>query len=102
MSASASFRLIPKDHELGWTPYAWLIYLSVFFIQPVVLRSSIWVWLIDLAGASLFIASYFRGHWLDGRRIVPIIVLQIALGIVFSPINAGAYVFFTYASSFSA
>ena len=102
MSASGSFRLIPKDHELGWTPYAWLIYLSVFFIQPIVLRPSITIWLIDIAGAVLFIATYFRGHWLDGRRIVPIILLQIALGLGFSPINTGAYVFFTYASSFTA
>lgn len=29
-------RLFPPDHELGWTPLAWLVYLSLFIVYPLV------------------------------------------------------------------
>ena len=29
-------RLLPPNDDLGWTPYAWLIYFPVFFIQPAI------------------------------------------------------------------
>ena len=28
-------RLIPKDIALGWTPYAWLVYLVFFWFGPI-------------------------------------------------------------------
>jgi hypothetical protein len=30
-----SFRLIPADREVGWTPYVFLLYLAFIFIQPI-------------------------------------------------------------------
>ena len=92
-------RLLPKDHALGWTPYAWLIYLPVLFVQPVLRPTSPLVWAFHVAGALVFIGSYFRAHWVSGRQLRSHVVLETALGIAFSPINTGAYVFFTYAAS---
>jgi two-component system sensor histidine kinase DesK len=102
MSASARRRLLPHDHDLGWTPYAWLVYLPVFFIQPVVQRTSLAGWSVDVAGAAILLVTYFRGHWVGGRALVPIILVQVALGVGFTPVNTGAYIFFTYAASFAA
>ena len=30
-----TMQLIPKDTDLGWTPYAWLIYLMIFWFGPI-------------------------------------------------------------------
>jgi two-component system sensor histidine kinase DesK len=102
MSASAKLRLLPPDSDLGWTPYAWLIYLPIVFIQPAMQRSPVGVWAADVAGALVFLVTYFRGHWVCGRALERTIVLQVALGMLFTPFNTGAYVFFTYAASFAA
>ena len=102
MSASAKPRLLPPGSELGWTPYAWLIYLPIVFIQPAVQRAPAGVWAVDVAGALVFLVAYFRGHWVSGRALERIIVLQVALGLMFTPFNTGAYVYFTYAASFTA
>ncbi len=93
-------RLLPPDDVLGWTPYAWLICLPIIFVQPW-LERSVWQWLICIAAAILFLATYFRGYWVRGRRLIPIIVIQLLLGAALSPINVGAYVFFIYAASFA-
>lgn len=97
----AKFRLLPPNAYLAWTPYAWLIYLSAFFVQPAMEQSTT-RWLLAALGTVIFLASYFRGHWLHGRALLPIIGVQVALGIVFMPINFGAFVMFVFAASFAA
>lgn len=95
-------RLLPPNDYLGWTPYAWLIYLPVFFIQPVVEGPSLVRWSLCIAGTLVFLVTYFRGYWVRDRRLVAIIVIHVALALSFTPINTGAYVFFIYAASFAA
>lgn len=97
----ARFRLLPRNSYLAWTPYAWLIYLSAFFVQPAT-EPSATGWLLTGLGTVAFLASYFRGHWLRGRALLPIIAVQVALGIAFIPINSGAFVLFVFAASFAA
>jgi two-component system sensor histidine kinase DesK len=94
-------RLLPPNDALGWTPYAWLIYFPVFFIQPAIDRT-LGRWGLCAAATGLFVVTYFRGHWLRDRRLIPIIVTQAGLAIAFTPINAGAYVLFVYSASFAA
>jgi two-component system sensor histidine kinase DesK len=102
MSPSSSFRLLPEDHDLGWTPYAWLIYLPVVFVEPVLHGASAVRWLVHAAVVLVFLASYFGAHWVRGRALLPFVLVQCALGVAFSPINTGAYVFFIYAAAFAA
>ena len=94
-------RLLPPDSPTGWTPYAWLIYLPTFFVQPAIDGASAAEWALCAAGTLVFLVSYFRGYWVRGRDLIPIIIVQAALAWAFTPSNTGAYVFFVYAASFA-
>jgi two-component system sensor histidine kinase DesK len=92
-------RLLPESSPLGWTPYAWLVYLT-FFIVYAVWTNSPRAWLIDGPALALFLALYFRGFWLHGRALLPIIFGIVAIGIVTAPRNPGASCFFIFAAGF--
>src|SRR6185437_3252448 len=102
MSASNRLRLLPRGHALGWTPYAWLAYLPLFFVQPTLEHASPVRWAACIVGASVLVASYFRAHWVSGRELRAHVVVQAALGVAFSPINLGGYVLFTFAATAAA
>ncbi|HEY4304436.1 MAG TPA: histidine kinase [Gemmatimonadaceae bacterium] len=102
MSDSGRLRFLPRGHALGWTPYAWLAYLPLFFVQPALEHASTLRWAAHVVAAAVLIASYFRAHWVSGRELRAHVVLQGALGAAFSPINLGAYVFFTFAATAAA
>lgn len=93
-------RLLPKDPEIGWTPYAWLIYLVSFLISPAFKRASALEWALTVAGAVVFLALYFRGFWYWDRRILWCAAGILLLGVLFSPFNWGASSFFIYAAAF--
>jgi two-component system sensor histidine kinase DesK len=95
-------QLFPKDPELGWTPYAWLIYLVPFLITPLPKRASALEWALTLAGGVVFLALYFRGYWYRDRRILWCAGGILLLGVLFSPFNWGACAFFIYAAAFVA
>ncbi len=93
-------RLLPKDGQHGWIPYAWLIYLVIYFIVPFSQDFS-WVsWTATLLGGFVFLALYFRGYWVDGRPLLAIVAAITLLGVLFSPTNWGATTFFIYAAAF--
>lgn len=100
------FPLLPANTTLGWTPYAWLIYLPTFLIEPIARtqagRAHPLYWAVTIGGLALFLLTYFRGYWVRGVRLVPIVAVQTALGLAFAPYNPGATVFFVYAASFAA
>jgi two-component system sensor histidine kinase DesK len=103
MSPSARRRrLLPPDSELGWTPYAWLVFLSAFYVQPALAGASVARWALYGAAGAVFVGGYFAGHWMRGRGVLWIVGLDVALAIAFCAINPGAYVFFTFAASFAA
>lgn len=98
--------LLPADAYLGWTPYAWLLYLPIFLIGPFVqVRTGAMTAGYATAtalGVVVFLVSYFRGFWAGGRELVLIMAVQTLLGVAFAPVNTGAAVFFVYAASFAA
>ena len=99
------FRLLPADGGLGWTPFAWLIYLSALAFEPIAVtragRPSLWLWVLTLAGIAAFLPAYFHGYWVRGVRLMRVIAYIASLGLVLSPVNTGACVFFVYACSFA-
>jgi two-component system sensor histidine kinase DesK len=96
-------RLLPKNKDIGWTPYAWLIYLaSVPFYGYASGERSPAFWALTIVGMVVLLGLYFRGYWLKGRKLLWIIAGITLLGIIYSPTNAGASVYFIYAAAFAA
>jgi two-component system sensor histidine kinase DesK len=92
-------RLLPESSPLGWTPFAWLVYLTFFFVYAV------WTneprhWLIDGPALVLFLVLYFRGFWLQGRPLLAVIFGILAIGLMTAPRNPGASCFFIFAAGF--
>ena len=91
-------RLIPKADELGWTPYAWLVYLGIFWFACLVDEPTPTDWFLAALGTALFLPLYFWGYWLPGRKALVAVAGITLLGILFAPINWGSSVFFVYAA----
>lgn len=98
-------RLFPDDLPIPrWLPFSWLVYLSIFVVYMILSRSMhspAW-WTLNTLALVAFLALYFRGFWLDGRRMIPILLGITAIGVAFIPWNPGASVFFVYAAGFAA
>lgn len=93
------FPLLPPGE--GWLPYVWLVYVPPLFVTPA-LSGSAWQWAATAVGVAVFLVAYFRGYWLSGPRVLPMIALQCALAIAFAPWSQAAPTFFIYAASFAA
>jgi len=91
-------RLIPKADELGWTPYAWLVYMGIFWFACLVDEPTPTDWFLTALGTALFLPLYFWGYWLPGRKALVAVAGITLLGILFAPINWGSSVFFVYAA----
>jgi len=91
-------RLLPHDKDLAWTPYAWLIYIVPFLLTP--LYASRYAnpagWALHISFTLLFLALYFRSHWVRGRELVLVAVATVALGVALWPMSYGAGAFFVY------
>jgi two-component system sensor histidine kinase DesK len=94
-------RLLPKDEPLGWTPYAWTIYVSFFLIGPLIAHVGLRMWALTLLTLVVFLALYFRGWWVNGRELALIVTAMTLLGAVWMPINPGGGAFFIYAAAFA-
>src|SRR3569832_1091510 len=96
-------RLIPKDAELGWTPYAWTVYVLFFTISPALARNATPIDRVTSIGGTIAVlVLYFRGYWLRGAAILPVIGVLTRIGAVILPMNSASGVAFIYAASFAA
>jgi len=93
------FQLLPKGHALGWTPFGWLLFLPLFFVAPALGPTSAARWTAYGVATGLFLTSYFRSYWVTGAELRLHVFLQMALGMAFSPINAGSYILFVFATA---
>lgn len=93
-------RLLPHDTDLGWTPYAWLIYIVPFAITPLIETryATLGGWSLFLGATALFLVLYFRSYWARGRELVLVAIATAALGVVFWPYTFGAGALFIYAA----
>jgi two-component system sensor histidine kinase DesK len=96
-------RLLPKNKDVGWTPYAWLVYLaSVPFFGYASGQTSARFWAPTIIGMVVFLVLYFLGYWTKGKKLLWIIAAITLLGMVSAPTNPGASVYFIYAAAFVA
>jgi two-component system sensor histidine kinase DesK len=101
LTSEISMRLLPKDRDVGWLPYLWLIYLAMALAFTPWGQQSGMASLVTLACTLVFLPAYFRGYWVRGRQLKWIIALITLLGMVLAPLNPGAAVFFVYAAAFA-
>jgi two-component system sensor histidine kinase DesK len=95
-------RLLPKDKDVGWIPFVWLVYILEVPLVAFFSKTSALAWTLDLLGMAVLVILYFRGYWAKGRRELLWIIAGIALlGVLFSPSNPGACVYFVYAAAFA-
>jgi len=94
-------RLIPHDSDLGWTPFAWLIYIVPFVTTPLlsVRQNNARGWLTYSIATLVFLVLYFRSYWVRGRELVLVCAATVAMGIAFLPISYGAGAFFIYGAA---
>jgi two-component system, NarL family, sensor histidine kinase DesK len=94
-------RLLPKNAELGWTPYAWLLYTVPFLVA--LFRSTLEPWLLAayLAAYAAFLVLYFAGYWVRGTRLVLVIAGMSLIGVILSytPFRFYGATFFIYAAA---
>lgn len=93
-------RLLPSDSPAGWTPYAWLIYLSFYVVWAAFRCETAWDWIVNGAGLLAFLALYFRAFWVDGARMIALAFAIVGLGVLMIPLNPGANAFFIYGAAF--
>jgi two-component system sensor histidine kinase DesK len=93
-------RILPHDKELGWTPFAWLIYIVPFALTP--LMSSRFAtplgWTLYATATLVFLVLYFRSFWVRGRELVLVSAATTLLAICFWPVSLGAGALFIYAA----
>ena len=94
------FRLLPQQSHLGWTPYAWLIYLSFYVVWAFFNSRTALDWAINTAGLLAFLAIYFNAFWVAGGRLVAMAFTIVGLGVLLIPFNPGANAFFIYGAAF--
>lgn len=96
------FRLLPDDPKLAWTPFAYLVYLAFFLVQPVFAPQAPWERPATAAALAVFLPLYFWGYWLHGLRVLLPIAGIVTIGMVCAPWNVGASTFFIYSGAFAA
>ncbi len=94
-------RLIPHDNDLGWTPFAWLIYVVPFVTTPLYAKrfATPGGWAMFIAATLVFLVLYFRGYWVRGRELILVSAAMVSLGLAFWPIAYGAGAFFIYGAA---
>lgn len=93
------FRLVPRDPQLGWTPYAWLVYAVPFVLYPFLRGVPAHEWVANGVGLALFLVLYFRSFWVEDLRVLACAAGLAGLGAVLTPINPFASTFFVYAAA---
>lgn len=92
--------LLPHDRDLGWTPWAWTVYIIPFALTPFYMSryaSPLGGLLISVT-TLLFLALYLRSYWARGRELWIITAATLFLGIAFWPSSPAAGAFFIYAA----
>ena len=93
------WRDVMADKDHGWSFLLWIIYLGFFFIDPALSHHPLRLWLLDAAGALVFLFLYLGLFFIE--RPYPLLHIggMVVLGLLFAPINSGACTFFIFAAA---
>ena len=94
-------KLIPHDTDLGWTPWAWTVYIIPYALTPLYLEkyANAGGWLFFGGTTLAFLAMYFRSFWVRGRELYLLSAAMVAMGVALWPMTHAAGAFFIYAGA---
>jgi len=93
-------RLLPKNRDHGLAPFAWLIFLAFFYVQPIAEHASWRSLLLTNAELVLFLALYFGIFWVRPPLTYLLLLGMAAMGLGLGTTNTGASVFIIFTASF--
>jgi two-component system sensor histidine kinase DesK len=93
-------RLLPKNREHGLAPFAWLIFLVFFYIQPIADHASWRSLMMTNAEVLLFLILYFGIFWVKAPLKYVLLLCMAAMGLGLAAVNTGSSVFIIYTASF--
>lgn len=95
--------LLPKNRDHGWAPYAWLVFLSFVFFQPLFdPHTTGRDWLIAISATTVFLALYFALFRVCKPWNYLLLACMAAMGLGLGHINQGASVFIIFTATFLA
>lgn len=89
-----------EQRDLGWAPFAWLIYLVFYFVPLVTGKptTSEVVW--SVVAVAVFLPLYFEAFRSRGTRALALAWTVHGIGLAIVPINPAGACFFIYAAAF--
>ena len=92
--------LVPTNRDHGWAPYAWLVFLVFFYLQPVLDHPTWRSLLLTNVEVALFLCLYFSIFWLRPPFNYVVLVCMAAMGLGFAKSNQGSSVFIIFTAAF--
>lgn len=94
-------KLIPNDSNLGWTPWAWTVYIVPFALTPLYRDryANAGGWLLFGGLTAVFLVMYFRSYWARGVELYLLAAAMVVMGISLWPVTHAAGAFFIYAAA---
>lgn len=86
--------------DIGWMPYAWLIYLLFFFVPLFAGRPTTRQVVASIAAVVVFLPLYFAAFRSGGRRLLIIAWAVHGIASAITPINPAGICFYIYAAAF--
>ncbi|HXF12693.1 MAG TPA: hypothetical protein VN517_06035, partial [Terriglobales bacterium] len=93
-------RLLPKNRDHGSAPFAWLIFLVFFYIQPIAEHAPLRSLLVTSAEVGFFLVLYFGIFWVRPPFNYALLVGMAVMGLGLGPSNTGASVFIIFTAAF--
>ncbi len=92
--------LLPRQDELQYGPYIWLLYLFIFFVSLSQYHPVENSFIYATIGTIAFLALYFNGYWAGAKKVRWNILGILVVGTLMTILTPGASVFFVYAGAF--
>lgn len=93
-------QIIPRNREHGWAPYAWLIFLAFFYIQPITDHPSWRSLLTANAEVAFFLTLYFGIFWVRRPWNIVLLICMAIMGLSLANRNPGSSVFMIFTAAF--